>query len=108
MSKKLQNNGLFESSRMMLPEHKEAYLLHQTQLIPRHRPLLDEQEAELLSHLITESTLTGSEITLVWFGELETRQITGYVAKIDQHKKAIKLTNSEGSQWIPIGEISTI
>ena len=25
MSKKLQNNGLWESSRMMLPQHREAF-----------------------------------------------------------------------------------
>ncbi|KHF36751.1 hypothetical protein CM49_01057 [Paenibacillus sp. P1XP2] len=35
MSKKLQGNGLFESSRMMLPEHREAYIRHQQRLVRR-------------------------------------------------------------------------
>ena len=38
MSKKLQQNGIFESSRMMLPEHRETYILIRNNLllVPAH------------------------------------------------------------------------
>ncbi|WP_408895379.1 hypothetical protein [Paenibacillus taichungensis] len=32
MSKKLEANGLWESSRMMLPQHKERIIQHRTQI----------------------------------------------------------------------------
>ncbi len=44
MSKKLQGNGLWESSRMMLPEHKETIIQHRYEFGRRSRPTIDEQE----------------------------------------------------------------
>jgi|GEM_PF-3849298 len=35
MSKKLTDNGLFDSSRMMLPQHKDTILVHQKELNTR-------------------------------------------------------------------------
>lgn len=49
MSKKLSNNGLWESSRMMLPQHKEALLRHQHEQHRQERPLLDEMVWEDIS-----------------------------------------------------------
>jgi hypothetical protein len=108
MSKKLQKNGLFESSRMMLPEHKESYLLHQQQLDKRTRPILDEQQTENISRLIAESMLTGKEVTFLLFGGFEEREVTGKVMRIDQQKKAIKLANSMGDEWIRMGFIINV
>lgn len=105
MSKKLQKNGLFESSRMMLPEHKEAYIQHQQNLRKKSRPLLDEQEIEHLSGMISNSMLTGREVKIVSFDEFEEKTVTGKVTKIDQHKRTIKLTNEMGNQLIPFNHI---
>lgn len=43
MSKKLEKNGLWESSRMMLPQHKEALQnRHSSASLPRHGPTTED------------------------------------------------------------------
>ncbi|MDU0333036.1 YolD-like family protein [Paenibacillus sp. 3LSP] len=105
MSKKLKGNGLFESSRMMLPEHKEAYLMHQQNLRKNTRPQLDDQEMERISRLIAESMQLRKEITLVLFGELNRAEITGVVTKIDLQQKNIRITDGNGFRWIKLSDI---
>jgi hypothetical protein len=105
MSKKLQGNGLFESSRMMLPEHKEAYIEHQQGLDRKVRPILDEQQTEDISRSIADSMLTGEEITFMLFGEFGEQKVTGRVVKIDQRQKAIKLAGADGDEWVGMDRI---
>lgn len=100
MSRKLQGNGLFESSRMMLPEHKEAYILHQQNLRKNSRPQLDDQETERLSKIVAESMLFRKEVTLVLFGEFDDAKLTGVVTKIDQQQKNIRLAQGNDFVWI--------
>lgn len=58
MSKKLQNNGLWESSRMMLPQHREAFQNQRhDKPLPTKRPTADDiaiiKESVLLPHMHT-------------------------------------------------------
>lgn len=107
MSKKLEANGLFESSRMMLPEHKEAYVRHQQQLQKKKRPQLDEHELEHLSGLIAESLQYSQEITLVLYGEFESLEYTGVVTKIDQQNRMLRLAQASDpyGMWIKVEDI---
>lgn len=54
MSKKLENNGLWESSRMMLPEHREALLKHRHGEPETARPpqLPTEEELTLIRQVV--------------------------------------------------------
>src|SRR5690606_28009600 len=105
MSKKLQGNGLFESSRMMLPEHKEAYILHQQNLRKSPPPHLDDQEMERISMLIAESMQLRKEVILVLLGEFNVTEITGVVTKIDLQQKNIKFTHGNDFRWIKVSDI---
>lgn len=105
MSKKLQGNGLFESSRMMLPEHKEAYILHQQNLRKSPPPQLDDQEMERISMLLAESMQLRKEVILVLFGEFNVTEITGVVTKIDLQQKNIKFTHGNDFRWIKVSDI---
>lgn len=105
MSKKLTGNGLFESSRMMLPEHKEAFIEHQQNVKKKVRPLLDEQEVERIQQLIAESFRLGTEVTFVQFGEMKGSELTGVVTKTDPYQGRIQLTSDDVSVWIPIDHI---
>lgn len=96
MSKKLERDGLFESSRMMLPEHREAYVTHQQRLAPKARPQLDPQAAEEMSRLLAESLMLYTEITLVLFDEWEDILMSGIVVKFDQASRSIRLQDEEG------------
>lgn len=42
--KKLEGNGLWEGSRMILPEHKRRIIQDEQQQMKKERPVLDEQE----------------------------------------------------------------
>ncbi|MFK4302332.1 hypothetical protein ABH892_002436 [Paenibacillus sp. RC254] len=44
MGKKLEGNGIWESSRIIIPEHKEAYLKLMKDRQRRGKPELDDQE----------------------------------------------------------------
>jgi len=105
MSKKLEGNGLWESSRMMLPEHKESYIAHQQRLPAKIRPQLDEQEAERLSRLIAESMQLGTIITLHLFQEIGESAASGIVTKIDQRSKTLRLAGSVDCRWIKLNDI---
>lgn len=105
MSKKLQGNGLFESSRMMLPEHREAYIMHQQNLRKSPPPQLDDQEMERISMLLAESMQLRKEVILVLFGEFNVTEITGVVTKIDLQQKNIKFTHGNDFRWIKVSDI---
>jgi hypothetical protein len=55
MGKKLEGNGMWESSRMMLPEHKESLLEQNRHLKDFARPVLDEQEIQAVEEAICRS-----------------------------------------------------
>lgn len=105
MSKKLQGNGLFESSRMMLPEHKEAFILHQQSLLKKARPQLDDQEKERFSQIISESMQYSKEITLILFAEFDEVELIGTVIKVEQQQKKIKLAQDNNFVWINEADI---
>lgn len=105
MSKKLLGNGLFESSRMMLPEHKEAFILHQQNLLKKSRPQIDEQEMEQFSRIIAESIQYKEEITLILFAEFKDVELRGIVKKVDHQQKKIKLAQDDNFIWINITDI---
>ncbi|MBR2567346.1 MAG: YolD-like family protein [Paenibacillus sp.] len=108
MSKKLQQNGLFESSRMMLPEHREAYILHQEQLAPRTRPSLDAQAAEEMSRLLSNSMVLGDRITITLFHEYEDISYTGRVLKLNRPARTLKLLTNDGSRNIQMNLITGV
>ncbi|WP_397386306.1 YolD-like family protein [Paenibacillus sp. VCA1] len=55
MAKKLEGNGLFESSRMILPEHREAYNRYMTHKDLRPKPVIDEQEWQQIGQALQDS-----------------------------------------------------
>lgn len=89
--KKLQGNGLYESSRMMLPEHKEAYLRHQRELNRRVHPSLEDEERQRIGSLLARAKTTGRMLTVTVFGPYEDVEITGIVRRIDTLKQEIHL-----------------
>lgn len=84
MSKKLQGNGLWESSRMMLPEHKATIISNNEALKLRHRIELDEQEWEDISRVMSFSLKTRNFVVIRMYHQYEVLQIVGIVERIDQ------------------------
>lgn len=101
MGKKLEKNGMWESSRMMLPEHREQILLSNRNLEKRIIPTLHEDEWELYLRILNESFYSKKTIKVVVFDEFDPIEYVGTVGQIDQQKSAIKLDNV----WIYFNKI---
>lgn len=108
MSKKLQHNGLFESSRMMLPEHREAYILHQERLAPRSRPSLDMQAAEEMSRLLSSSMVLGDRITITLFHEYDDVRVTGQVVRLDRPARTLRMLTEDGMRDVQMNLITDV
>lgn len=104
--KKLEGNGLWESSRMMLPEHKETIIRRQLEEGRKDRPTLDLQEMELIEQALAESFHEHRTITVRLFNEYEDTELTGIVVLIHTFRREIKLSMCEDEwEWIKIDEI---
>lgn len=79
MSKKLERNGLWESSRMMLPQHKESAIRNQKEMQRIQRQVLDEQEVQIISATLSQSQMYKKMVKLTLYGEFQPRTITGIV-----------------------------
>ena len=106
MSKKLTDNGLFDSSRMMLPQHRETILAHQKELNRIMKPVIDEQEWQLIGQMLQDSFNNHVKVTLSIFDPLNTKHLSGFVTVINTFRKEIKLsTDRDEWEWVKFGDI---
>ncbi|WP_375103752.1 YolD-like family protein [Paenibacillus sp. RS8] len=104
--KKLEGNGLWESSRMMLPEHKVRILRDEYEQLRREKPEIDSQEWELIDLALYHSMEDHAPVTLKLFDPFNERIAKGIVMKVDRELKRIKLRWSEEDwDWIEMSEI---
>lgn len=103
--KKLRGNGLWESSRIILPQHKEAIRMHRKQLNQRVKPELDEQRLEELSLALQEAFKSGKETVVTTFNLYEDEKTVGIIEKIDPLQRRIKVRANDEIVWIPFDQI---
>lgn len=109
MGKKLENNGLWESSRMIIPQHKEALLKHQREQHRNERPELDEQAMIDISQLLERSMLERDVIGLELYDPFERQTVRGIVVDIDMIGRRIRLRAEDGERyWIKVEDILNI
>ncbi|MBU7315996.1 YolD-like family protein [Paenibacillus oleatilyticus] len=104
MSKKLQGNGLWESSRMMLPEHRSQILKSNKELTRSKMPVLHEDEITLINENVARSYAQKETLEVLIFGEWGNRKEIGVVTSI-HHQKKFKLDFDEGYEWIDFSEV---
>ena len=90
---------------MMLPEHKSAIRKHRIRLGERQRPELDEQRIEELSAALSAALESGTETAVTTFGLYGDETEAGVIERIDPLRRLVKLTNAEGTTWIPFADI---
>lgn len=106
MSKKLEGNGLWESSRMMLPEHKERIRSRRRGIGKKLRPEIDSLEQERFGAVIATSMAQGLPVRLTTFGEFEDEHFVGVVERIDVFFGRVKLKLGEGDiVWLELREL---
>ncbi|MGG4132147.1 YolD-like family protein [Paenibacillus illinoisensis] len=91
MAKKLLDNGLFESSRLILPEHKVAWLTRQEQILEKKITVLDDQELEQIHRTLIDSYNRRLRIRITVFDQIEDKVYEGVVSTINTYLMEIKL-----------------
>lgn len=108
MSKLLSGNGMWESSRMMLPQHKERIKSDLKKEKIKRRPVLHEDEWEDILRNIAEYAHSKEQVVVTIFGEYENQTIEGWISEVSEQRKAIRVKSDEDNQWIPIAEIVSV
>lgn len=85
------HNLFWESSRMMLPEHREQFLEHRRGLGQVRRPILDEQQRAVLDHALTTAHQHHLNVCLQFFDPFQTETLKGRIRSLDTNKKRLKL-----------------
>lgn len=108
MSKKLEGNGLWESSRMMLPQHKEAIIQDHLRHDQHTCPILDEQALEEIERALNQSFRERRKVMLHIFDSTKGEQleVEGIVGTIQTVKREIKLAVAIGEwKWVRMEQI---
>lgn len=104
MGKKLKGNGLWESSRMMIPEHVEGINELNSQQKKRERTYLDDQELDYISRALQDSLRQRNVITAKLYHPLENLQVIGVVERIDRQIGRFKVDG----EWFILGDIEGV
>ncbi|WP_379131648.1 YolD-like family protein [Paenibacillus sp. sgz500958] len=108
MGKKLEGNGLWESCRMMLPEHKNRIIFEERETLRREKPVLDEQEREEMERTLVLSLRNHVRVSVVLFDPFEDVVLSGFITSIHAHSREIKLQWAEEWKWINLDSISRV
>lgn len=76
-------NMLWESSRMMLPQHREAALKQQREETRRKRIELDDQEKDQIARFMLTAHKTRQAVRLRMYDEYEDVYVIGVLERID-------------------------
>lgn len=101
MRKKLEGNGLWESSRMMLPEHVKALNKQREELNLRSRIELDVDEIEQVQRVLAESFQNRVQMKVKLYDKYEQLEVIGTVERIDQHKRRFMVDG----EWFWLADI---
>lgn len=85
------HNLLWESSRMMLPEHREQFLEHRRGLGKSHPPILDEQQRAVLDQVVMTAYQHHLTVCLQFFDPLQPESVRGRIHSLDANKKRLKM-----------------
>lgn len=100
-------NLMWESSRMMLPEHKARIRKHQKELTKRTKPIIDEQQMALFSQIISDAMKQNLDLRIQLFHPYHDHFVTGKVEKVVPGQQ-LKLVSAEDSEWIAFTEMIDI
>lgn len=82
MGKKLEDNGFWESSRFIIPEHKKLMRDRQR----RGKPELDDQEVQLIEQALIDSQNTRQPVTVTVFSPFDDEVMSG-CSYINKHRQ---------------------
>ncbi|PIH58296.1 YolD-like family protein [Paenibacillus sp. LK1] len=105
MVQRLGENGYYESSRMIMPEHREAFLAQEREQQRRGKPVLDEQAIEEIVRALADSYNQKLKVDLVVFNPFYDEPVSGVVIGINQSRGKVNLLLEDDEREISITEI---
>ncbi|MCY9542612.1 YolD-like family protein [Paenibacillus alvei] len=105
---KLNGNGIYESSRFIIPQHREALLVYQHERARRTRPQIDDQEWEVIGGKLQQSMNERETITVRVFDPFAYKEEAGVVVDIDTYQQRFKLLSKDDWQWIKIEDVMEV
>jgi hypothetical protein len=94
-------NMLWESNRIILPEHREALLKQRKDATRFKPPEIDEQQWQEMAYIIQEAVANEQPIVVTYAGEYEELAFCGYVDRVDPQNKQLHLSNGNQTKKIP-------
>jgi hypothetical protein len=101
LGKKLEDNGMWESSRFMMPEHIGALRMQERGWTKREKPLLDEDQLHTISVAVSQSKSAKQPVTLTLFDTFEDLQVIGIVEDYNSHQRRLKVDG----EWFDMNDI---
>lgn len=95
-------NLLWESSRMFLPEHKQALFERKERLKKISKPELDEQELEEIGIVVMDSLHHELDIVVTYWKDGFFEDIECVVDRVDTELKRIKLKVRDGYRYVDL------
>ncbi|WNQ13683.1 YolD-like family protein [Paenibacillus aurantius] len=108
MGRKLEGNGIWEASRMMLPEHREQIIRHRGDLPKKAKPALDEQRIQELSDLLAEAVNRGKAVQLTLYDPISPSILHGRIERVDPLLGRVRVTAGEEEWRVPLRDILDI
>lgn len=108
MSKKLEANGLWESSRMMLPQHKERINEHRTQIHYQSKPIIHADEWEIIAQNLEISLNYTLPASFEIFNESGNWYVYGIAASISKLSKKIKIEMDNGFEFVDFDQLVSV
>lgn len=86
------SNLLWESSRMMLPEHKALLRQHEVEKVKEEKPDYDEQLLESFAYTIGQAYNKKRAVELTYYEEGHFKAEVGVITSVDFERKVIQLS----------------
>ncbi len=98
------SNILWESSRMIMPQHKEATLQQQRDETKRRRVVLDDQEMEQVARFMLTAHTTRQAVKLRMFDEYEDVYVIGVIERLDSLAARFRVDG----EWFHMEDITAL
>ncbi|SDI42808.1 YolD-like protein [Alteribacillus persepolensis] len=92
--------------RMILPEHREAWLKHQEKAQRKKKAMLDQQQWEALEWLLGEALRENIELTFIYWADHDFYEVAGCCHDINHVQKQCHVKNEEDIYYLWFGQIT--
>lgn len=101
-------NLRWESSRMMLPEHREQLLEEKRKQQEFILPLLEPDQLEEMNHVIVRSMEQTRAVTITYAEKYGPTTFWGWIQKVDTMEGYLKVVNDEDILNLPFKKILAV